>query len=339
VINAVALNADHLLAEETAQFGGIVRWRKTGSALLFAAGLLHFSDEFGMANELVREVMAVLKKIDRAARQFRVAVQRLQPLWLGDDLFEKGFKAVATAEDASGNDGTEKFRGALFEVAAQIGGREFGAIRRGPRFWFRGSFVRRSGRGRRRDAGFRQAVTRVNHALIQLLDISKMMIQLAFERARARQAWRAGRHLAREQVQIVGSARQCVGLAVLIELEPVLDVPQELISRGQTRIFRAGEMLFIAQAGEREQSAAVPHPGVTAAIEPLQALHQKFDIADAAGSQFHIEGRITPPLIFFVNAGAGLGNRLDGAEIRAGSPAQTRALISICNSQSRPREA
>ncbi len=111
-----------------------------------------------------------------------------------------------------------------------------------------------------------------------------------------------------------------MGLAVFVELEPVLDVPHELIRRGQLRVFERREMLFVAQPGKREQRASVPHPRVAPAMQPLQALHQKLDIADAAARQFHVRAgglhlALLVQMEFLMHARPRFRNRFHGPEI------------------------
>ena len=80
-----------------------------------------------------------------------------------------------------------------------------------------------------------------------------------------------------------------VRLPVLVELQPVLEIAQELIGRSQACVFGAGQQRFIAQAEQGKERAAMAHPWLAAAVQPLQALHQKLDIADAAARQLDIQ--------------------------------------------------
>jgi hypothetical protein len=72
-------------------------------------------------------------------------------------------------------------------------------------------------------------------------------------------------------------------------LQAVLQVAQKLVGRGQARVFGIGEQPLVAQAEQRKHGAAVPHPRLAAAVQALQALHQKLDVADAAGRQLDIQ--------------------------------------------------
>ncbi len=63
----------------------------------------------------------------------------------------------------------------------------------------------------------------------------------------------------------------------------------------------------------------MPHPGLAAAVQPLQALDQKFNIADAAARQLDIEtGAGAFRRQFFVDAGACLRDRFYGTEVESG---------------------
>ena len=97
------------------------------------------------------------------------------------------------------------------------------------------------------------------------------------------------RHLARQHIQFFGIGGQRMRLPVVVELQAVFEVPQKLVGGGQARVFAGREQILIVQPRQREQGAAVPHPELAAAMQPLQALHQKLDIANAAGRQLDIE--------------------------------------------------
>ena len=70
----------------------------------------------------------------------------------------------------------------------------------------------------------------------------------------------------------------------------MFQLTEKLIGRRQTSVFGAGEVAFILQSRERQHGAAVTHPGIGAAVEPLQALHQELDVADAPSRQLHVNG-------------------------------------------------
>jgi hypothetical protein len=77
-------------------------------------------------------------------------------------------------------------------------------------------------------------------------------------------------------------------LAVFVELQPVLQISEELVRRSQPRVFRGRQMLLVAQPRKREQRAAVPHPGFATTVQALQALHQEFDVPDSAFGEFDV---------------------------------------------------
>ena len=78
-------------------------------------------------------------------------------------------------------------------------------------------------------------------------------------------------------------------LAIILDLEPVLQMPQKLIGRREACVFGGRKQAFVAQAEQRQHRTAVPHPLLAAAVKPLQALHQEFDVANAAGRQLDVE--------------------------------------------------
>ena len=96
--------------------------------------------------------------------------------------------------------------------------------------------------------------------------------------------------------------RQAVGLLSLTQLQPVLQMPQELVGAGEIVKFFAADVALVMQLMQREQSSARPQPGFRAAIHPLQALHQKFNIADATAIDLHINGLVRVPGFFRTGA-------------------------------------
>ena len=118
---------------------------------------------------------------------------------------------------------------------------------------------------------------------MHLLEMRRISCEQPFGRAAS-----AG-HAPRQQIQAAGRDGQRVGLPVLVELQAMFQVPQKLIGGGEPPIFGCGEELFIVQARERQHRSAVPHPWIGAAVETLQTLHQKFDVANAAALQLDVE--------------------------------------------------
>ena len=106
-----------------------------------------------------------------------------------------------------------------------------------------------------------------------------------------------------------------MSLAILGELKPVFEVAQEPVSRHEAAELGGRQHIFVAQTREREHGSTVPHPGDAPAMQALQALHQKLDIADAAGSELDIECRLAqfPATEFLADALTGDGDSLDGA--------------------------
>ncbi len=109
-----------------------------------------------------------------------------------------------------------------------------------------------------------------------------------------------------------------MGLAVLFDLKTVFDISQELVGGRQAGVLAAGKQALVAQTEKREHGAAVAHPRVAAAVEPLEALHQKLDVANAAGREFDIEPvlQAAPRRQLLADSLARFGDRLDRAEIQ-----------------------
>ena len=80
-----------------------------------------------------------------------------------------------------------------------------------------------------------------------------------------------------------------MGLPIFVHLQAVFHVAQKLVGGGQARVLGVGEQALVAQAEQREHGAAVAHPRLAPAVQALQALHQKLDVADAAGRQFDVQ--------------------------------------------------
>ena len=139
---------------------------------------------------------------------------------------------------------------------------------------------------------------RTDHPVVDLADGEPVLLQaLAQRRCGEPGAGRLRRHLARERGKPLGIGWQGVGLPVLLELQPVLEIPQELIRRAEPRILPAGKQRLVPQPGEGEHRASVPDPRFAASVQPLQALHQELDVSDSARRQLHVDrlGRLREP--------------------------------------------
>src|SRR5688572_21654841 len=96
----------------------------------------------------------------------------------------------------------------------------------------------------------------------------------------------------------------------------MLQVSQELISSREPRVFRSGQQILVAQTHQRKQRAAVLEPGFAPAMEPLQALHQKLDVANASAGKLHIElGALLPGSQLLSDSNARLRDRFHGRKV------------------------
>src|SRR5947209_7564463 len=89
------------------------------------------------------------------------------------------------------------------------------------------------------------------------------------------------------QVQLI--RRKCVRLAVIFQLESMLQSAKKAVSLTQARMFATRKQILSVQAVQREQRTPVLDRSVASAMQPLQALHKKLDIADAPTGQLHIQ--------------------------------------------------
>jgi len=117
-----------------------------------------------------------------------------------------------------------------------------------------------------------------------------------------------------------GVGGEGVGLAVVFKLEAMFEMAEELVGAGEAAVFNGREELFIVEAGEGEHGAAVADPGFSSAVEALEALDEEFDIADAAGAEFDVDGLGVELAAgeLFVDAEAGLGDGFERGEVEGG---------------------
>ena len=66
---------------------------------------------------------------------------------------------------------------------------------------------------------------------------------------------------------------------------------QKLVGPAQLVKLLAAHVTLVVQLLQGEQSAARAQPGLLAAIDALQTLHQKLDVPDTAGVQLEVDAR------------------------------------------------
>ena len=137
MIDAVALNAHHLLAEKAAQIVRVARRVKASAALArHRRPGATSSSSSGMADQLIGEVLAVFEDVDGAARQFGVVARACEPDADWPTTFSRNdSKLSSSAAGRYGRSDSRRsiapVRSAQIEIAAQIGGGKLGARRRG----------------------------------------------------------------------------------------------------------------------------------------------------------------------------------------------------------------
>ena len=85
-------------------------------------------------------------------------------------------------------------------------------------------------------------------------------------------------------------ARQRVGLQLVEQLQPVLDGAQmhERVREGAPELGR--QVAALGEPEQRLERVALAQPGVVAAVEELQRLHDELDLADAAAAELDVAG-------------------------------------------------
>ena len=268
---------------------------------LHVARRAQFRQQVREADQLFAEIAAVVENVEDLGGERVILVQRFEPVRGQGNAVEEMLERPLPQAEVRRRDGGRQARRALIERAHQVpaGGARFG------------------GRGGR---GVLRALLRVHDAIVDLGDFQEMAGKVGEQPTAV--APRRGAilgHQARQAVEIRRGVGQRVGLPVFIELQPVLEVPQELVRRGQAPVLGVREPLLVVQTGQGEQRAAMAHPRFAAAMQPLQALDQKLDVADAAAVQLDVHrGGFALKLAarkLFVQAFAGGAHGFDGAEV------------------------
>ena len=194
-----------------------------------------------------------------------------------------------------------------------------------------------------------------HHALVNfdhMVEMTPRFLEEPFRRPHLlrRPAW----HASREQAQLAGVHRKRVRLEIVGELQAMSGAAEIHTRRPVARIPLRKETL--CPDGARVRIACRRGAPRAAAVQTLQALHHELDVANAAVLKLYVDrlraflGRellVEPSSRVADNASIAKNrassNRCGGstksrrARPTARSPAATRALISICSSQSRAR--
>ncbi len=91
-----------------------------------------------------------------------------------------------------------------------------------------------------------------------------------------------------ERRELLGPAREGVGLAVRDHLQAMLDPAQEAVGDQQLGGRAGAEPSGARQAAERPRRGRVAEPGITPAPDELQGLRQELDLADAALAELDV---------------------------------------------------
>ena len=109
----------------------------------------------------------------------------------------------------------------------------------------------------------------------------------------------------------------------------MLEVAKEGVRSGQTAVFGGREQALVVETRERQQRAALLHPGLASAMKALQTLHQELDVANAAGRQLDVEAGLagTPGGELFADAQARGGDRFHGRKVEAGCVGERSGVV------------
>ena len=101
---------------------------------------------------------------------------------------------------------------------------------------------------------------------------------------------RAIAHANRQAGEFERASRQRVGLAVVENLESVLDSAQERVGAFEDLAFLVGQPTRLSEPADRLQRGAGANARRVATAQKLQELDRKFDVANAAAAVLHISG-------------------------------------------------
>ena len=99
-------------------------------------------------------------------------------------------------------------------------------------------------------------------------------------------------HPARQPAQRGGLLRQGVDLKLVEDLEPVLHRAEVGVAVAQDAPQGVREIAALDQAEDRPEAVPLPEPGVVAAVEQLEGLHQKLHLADPARPQLDVQALV-----------------------------------------------
>ena len=76
-----------------------------------------------------------------------------------------------------------------------------------------------------------------------------------------------------------------MGTTQLLQLQPVLDGPQEAVRRGQLRCVVAADVAAVGERGQRDHRGGAAQRLVAAAVDELQQLHRELHVAQPAAAR------------------------------------------------------
>src|SRR5689334_13516979 len=124
----------------------------------------------------------------------------------------------------------------------------------------------------------------MHDAVVDDLHVFEMTVQFLQEPVRTRPGHTAGNTL-----QLLRVQGKSMGLTIFFKLKPVLQVAKELVGVDEARVFGWGQKIAGQQAGQGQKRPGMTNISLTATMQTLETLHQKFNIADAATGQLYVD--------------------------------------------------
>ena len=131
---------------------------------------------------------------------------------------------------------------------------------------------------------------------------------------------------ARQQPLLLGVLRNDLRLALVNDLQLVLDVAQEEVRLREARRFAAVEEPQVRQGAQRGERRATAQPLIPAPVDELQRLGDELDLANSAGSELDVA--VEPfPRSAAVDLALHRLDLLDGVEVEKAPVDERRDLL------------
>ena len=120
------------------------------------------------------------------------------------------------------------------------------------------------------------------------MDLAGHRAVAAPELARRARGRRADAYPPGESAELALLGGQGVRLELVQDLQPVLDRAQVHVGVGQRAAERRRQVSALGEAEDHLEAGALAKPGVVAAVEELERLHEELDLANPPGAELHV---------------------------------------------------